>query len=87
MTPYELSVAIQVYLVKQETEQKERLTLVWLGEYWHRIKKLPALKDILKMGEESKQMSDDDMLKTVKKLNSLFGGLTIKKEGESHGDS
>lgn len=64
---------------------KDRLTLVWLGEYYHRTKRLPNLKDELKKvsGATDRVMSDDEMLETVKLLNAQFGGTVVKpsKEG------
>jgi hypothetical protein len=81
MTPYELSLTCEAFFERQEAETQERLTLVWLGEYYHRTKRLPKLKDELKKitGETSrKAMSDDEMLETVKRLNVQFGGINIK---------
>jgi len=59
---------------------KDKLTLVWLGEYYHRTKRLPKLKDELKKvsGESQRVMSDDEMLEMVKRLNQQFGGKVIK---------
>jgi hypothetical protein len=75
MTPYELKLFAQVFTEKQQRENDEKLTLVWLGEYWHRIKKLPTLNEALgKKDEPKKLMTDDEMLETVKKLNAKFGG-------------
>lgn len=83
MTPYELNLAAEVYTEKLEQEQEEKVTLVWLGEYYHRIKKLPALKDVLKKNTTKTAMSDKEMLAKAKMLNQLFGGkeITLKKEG------
>ena len=83
MTPYELSLYLEAYLEKQEAEMQEKLTLVWLGEYYHRTKRLPSLKDELKKitGGKSKVMTDAEMLQMVKELNVKFGG-TVEKGGE-----
>lgn len=80
MTPYELSLYIEAVFERQEAETKEKLTMVWLGEYYHRTKRLPKLKDELKKisGDTKKSMSPDEMLETVKRLNTQFGGVTIK---------
>jgi hypothetical protein len=75
MTPYELRLFAKVFNEKQQRDNEEKMTLVWLGEYWHRIKKLPTLNEALgKKDEPKKQMTDDEMLKMVKKLNAKFGG-------------
>ena len=80
MTPYELALSTEAHFERQEAEMKDRLTLVWLGEYYHRTKRLPKLQDELKKitGESKKSMSDDQMLEMVKNLNAQFGGTTIK---------
>lgn len=83
MTPYELSLAIEGFTESKEADLKEQLTLVWLGEYYHRTKRLPNLQGELKKisGEPKKQMTDDEMLQMVKTLNAQFGG-TFKNGGE-----
>jgi hypothetical protein len=81
MTPYELSLSVEAHFEKQQAEMKDKLTLVWLGEYYHRTKRLPNLqKELRKItGEEEKPvMTDDQMLQTVKRLNAQFGGVHIK---------
>lgn len=80
LTPYELALIVETRFEKEESELKERLTLVWLGEYYHRTKRLPRIKDELKKisGENQKVMSDDEMLETVKRLNKQFGGTYVK---------
>jgi hypothetical protein len=80
MTPYELSLCVEAHFEKQQSEMQDRLTLVWLGEYYHRTKRLPNLEKELKKitGEEKQTMTDDQMLETVKRLNVQFGGAHIK---------
>lgn len=85
MTPYELMLHIEAYLEKQQAEMEEKVSLVWLAEYYHRVKKLPSLQKIIKDMQPNKgQMTDDEMLSMVKQLNSQYGGeiLSAKtKEG------
>ena len=68
------------YVEVKEAELKDSLTLVWLGEYYHRSKRLPNLQDELKKisGDSKKIMSNNEMLETVKLLNAQFGGTFIK---------
>lgn len=83
MTPYELSIAIEAFIEIAEIEAQERLTYVWLGEYYHRIKRLPSLPEILNQSDkkqEPKRMTDDQMLSMAKKLNAQFGGIVVKGE-------
>jgi hypothetical protein len=83
MTPYEFALYCEAYSENKEADMKERLTLVWLGEYYHRTKKLPNLNKELKKisGESQKVMSNDEMLEMVKRLNQQFGGKVIKGGG------
>lgn len=83
MTPYELSLTIECYTESKEAELQESLTLVWLGEYYHRTKRLPSLKSELQKltPQTKKEMSDSEMLEVVKMLNTQFGG-TFKNGGE-----
>ena len=81
MTPYELSLCVEAHYETKQAEMKDKLTLVWLGEYYHRTKRLPNLqKELRKIaGEEEKPtMTDDEMLQKVKHLNAQFGGAHIK---------
>jgi hypothetical protein len=81
MTPYELSLYVEAHYERQQAEMKDKLTLVWLGEYYHRTKRLPNLqKELRKItGEEEKPiMTDNEMLQEVKHLNAQFGGAHIK---------
>lgn len=76
LTPYELNLIAEVFEERQAAEQELKVTLVWLGEYYHRIKKLPSLKDVLKKTTQSQAMTDEQMLLTVKQLNQKLGGST-----------
>jgi hypothetical protein len=72
MTPYELNLCILDFNEKQKQENEDKVALVRLGEALHRTKTLPTLKQLLK--PEKKQMTDDEMLAVVKRLNAVFGG-------------
>lgn len=86
MTPYELMLHVEAFLDRQQAEMEEKVSLVWLGEHYHRLKKLPSLKKILKDMQPNKgPMTNDEMLEMVKQLNSQFGGeliLAETKEGD-----
>lgn len=81
MTPYELNLHAEIFEEKQKFEQEERLYFVWMGEYFHRIEKLPDLKELLGKKEEKTDMSTEEMLANVMQLNSAMGG-TVEKAGE-----
>lgn len=74
MTPYQLSLEVEIYNEKKKAEQEEKLILTYLGAYWNRVKKMPTLKRILGKEEVKKQMTDEQMLERVKQLNKIFGG-------------
>lgn len=79
MTPYELTLYLEAVSEQRHVELQEALTLVWMGEYYHRLKRLPKLKDELKrLANVEKNMTDDQMLETVKALNAQFGGIVEK---------
>jgi hypothetical protein len=81
MTPYELNIHAEIFEEKQRFEQEERLSLVWMGEYFHRVEKMPTLNELLGKKEETKVMSAEEMLANVMQLNSAMDG-TVKKAGE-----
>jgi hypothetical protein len=82
MTPYELSLYAEAYSEREEANAQEKIILVWLGEYYHRIKKLPSMKKALEefFGKKNAVMTDEDMLAMAKRLNAQFGG--VFEEGE-----
>lgn len=85
MTPYELMLHVEAFLEKKQAAVEEKITLVWLGEFYHRTKKLPSLKKVIKDIQPTKgPMTSDEMLAMVKQLNSQFGGeISAKtKEGD-----
>jgi hypothetical protein len=86
MTPYELALYAETFIEMKTQELEEKITLVWLHEYYHRQKHLPSLKDeIKKMTGKNKEMTDEEMLETVRLLNAQFGGSVITKDGENNG--
>lgn len=74
---------LEAHAENLEAQAKENLTMVWLGEYYHRTKKLPQLQSELRKisAEKSKVMTDQQMLETVKRLNAQFGGF-VKTDGD-----
>jgi hypothetical protein len=81
MTPYELRIHIESITEKLQSEQDERISIAWLTAYLHRVDKFPALQDLLNKTEK-KDMTDEEMLETVKILNAAFSGTVQTKEGE-----
>jgi hypothetical protein len=77
MTPSELNIFVDAFHERAEREQEDKVTLVWLGEYFHRVEKLPSLNEVL--GKKDEGMTDDQMLENVRKLNAMFGGTTVVK--------
>jgi hypothetical protein len=89
MTPYELSIAIEVFNDKQKQENEKQkhemesmLTAAYFSAYWQRVEKLSIrnLTEVIKKlhGEQTtkKKMTQQEMLNEIKKLNAAFGGTT-----------
>jgi hypothetical protein len=88
MTPYELSLCIldfnekqKAHMENEKAQLENELTVAYFGAYWQRIEKLSPknLQDILKKlnKPEKKQMTNEEMLNQIKKLNEAFGGTTF----------
>jgi hypothetical protein len=81
MTPYELALYQEAFMEVLQAEKQEKLVLTWLGEYYHRIKKLPPLKDEMKKLmniDANSSMNDEEMFKVAQRLNKQFGGKEKK---------
>jgi len=73
MTPYELSLTAKGYQQRKEMEQKESTYQAYLISRWVWQKRIDIEK-ILKHEEKKKEMTDEEMLQQVMKLNAMFGG-------------
>jgi hypothetical protein len=82
MTPYELMLKSEVFVEMKQRELEEKITYVWMAEYYHRIKTLPPLKEVLDKltAKEKKEMTQEQMLEQVKMLNARFGGVIESTE-------
>lgn len=77
MTPHELSLYVNAFTRKKETEGDNWVINAYLAAYWQRAKKMPSIKEVLKKpAKKSKQQTPEEMLEAVKKLNAAFGGGT-----------
>ena len=76
---------LETFMELKQADLEEKITLVWLGEYYHRVKKLPRLKEEIRKISGQKEMTDDQMFNVVKQLNAQFGGVVKSakpREGE-----
>lgn len=64
---------IEDYKTKFELEQKQLIYQAYLISRWVWQKKV-KIKEVLKIKEEKRVMTDDEMLQRVKTLNAMFGG-------------
>jgi predicted RNase H-like nuclease len=78
LTPYEFSLMVKSYTKKIKQQQEDSLVLTYLGAAWQRAKKMPSLDRILGKQQQPKQMTPEEMLQKVLRLNKAFGGT---KEG------
>ncbi len=74
LTPLEFSLIVKAYVKHKKEHQEERLILTYLGAYWNRAKQMPNIKSILDKQPEKKEMTAEEMLENVKKLNTILGG-------------
>lgn len=81
MTPYELSLVVEGYTLRQKRDAKENLTIAWMTAYYHRVKKMPDLQKALEELDKPpkpKKQTPADMLAKIKALNAKFGGTVIE---------
>jgi leucyl aminopeptidase len=78
MTPHQLNLYIEDYNARKKVENEEKITLVWLGAYWQRVKRMPSLANALKdlNAEPKREMTPEEMLEEIKRLNAQYGGNT-----------
>lgn len=76
MTPHELNLHIESYNKRMSADSEERLINAYLNAYWHRVKRMPSLKDVLKKTKQPAAQTPEQMLAMVKNLNAAFGGGT-----------
>jgi protoheme ferro-lyase len=79
MTPYELTLSAEAFHELKVAEMERDITMAWLREYYHRQKYLPNLKDEIRKltNKEPEEMTDDEMLEQVKRLNAMMGGSVV----------
>lgn len=84
MTPYQLKLCALDYNERKVAEHEEKITLAYMQAYWTiqwlGKKKPQSLEKILGKEKTKKEMTDEQMLEQVKKLNAIFGGTTSKEE-------
>ena len=74
MTPYELNLVAKAYQERQQRETKERISQAYLISRWVWAKRIDINSILAKVGQERKEMTDEQMLAQIKALNTLFGG-------------
>lgn len=78
ISPYELSLKVEAFQNRRKYTNNMLVQTAYLTAYYHRVKKMPSLKEILKDDEEKpKAKTTDDMYDLIQKLNSSFGGEVI----------
>lgn len=75
-TPFEINLLIEKYIEDKKEKAKSIITLAWYTEAFARQKTLSDLEEILKDKKEKKEMTSEDMLEEIKKLNAQLGGET-----------
>ena len=75
LTPRELTVLVDAYEIEEKLQHEKDMAVAYLTAYWHRVKKMPSLKEVLGIKKPAKRtQTPEEMLETVKRLNEAFGG-------------
>lgn len=76
MTPAELNLSAEIYAEKKKQEEQNMIMQAYLISRWVWAKEVPIEKILEDMGatKEKKEMTDEEMLKKVMVLNTMFGG-------------
>lgn len=77
MTPSELFLYSEGYAEKTKEANKLALTQAYATAVWSRAKKMPKLETILKGLDKKprkKKQTAEEILETIKVLNTAFGG-------------
>lgn len=78
LTPREFEVLVKAYHERNKRETEQQIVAAYLTAYWHRVKKMPSLKDVLGHKHTQKQKkTPEEMLEVVKRLNAAFGGTVL----------
>jgi hypothetical protein len=78
LTPKELNFAARAYRKQAQQEHEEKVSLVYLGAYLARVKKMPSLKSLLEPESKKKVQNPEAMFAEIKRLNAAFGGVTAE---------
>lgn len=78
MTPYELNLIADRYIDKQKEENQKLLIHAYYISRWVWQKKID-IESYLKLDKKKETMTDEEMLRQVKILNTVFGGDVKEK--------
>lgn len=74
-TPFEIEAIIKMFNKRTQIEQQNDMVCAYLTAYWHRVKKMPSLNEVLKdTTVKSKKQTAEDMLEEIKRINTALGG-------------
>lgn len=74
ITPFELSVMVDIYNRKMQLRHEELITQSYLSAYYNRIKKMPSLKEVLNKKDQKKNDDGNSALDEIKRINAALGG-------------
>lgn len=58
-------------------EGENDLVTAYLTAYYHRVKRMPDLKKLLKDNKPKKSQTSEQMLAEIKKMNTELNGATV----------
>lgn len=76
LTPGELSILVEAYNERKQSEHEEKLVVAYLTAYWHRVKKMPSINDVIakKPVKRNGPQTPEEMLEEIKRINLALGG-------------
>jgi hypothetical protein len=75
LTISELNVMVRAANKRQEQDHENQITIAYMNAYWHRVKQMPTLKEVI--GDKQpvvKEQKAEQMLNEIIKLNQIWGG-------------
>lgn len=74
LTPGELFSVVRGFNKRAEREQENQIVSAYLTAYWHRVKKMPKLDEVIGKKSQPKKQDVKDMLEEIKRMNLALGG-------------
>lgn len=74
LTPGELFSIVRGFNQRAERDQENQIVAAYLTAYWHRVKKMPRLDEVIGKKSQPKKQDAAAMLEEIKRMNVALGG-------------